>query len=93
MPITLAKHIRIPEDVMVSQVEDEIVLLNLESEQYFALDDIGARIWELLSEYGNTDIVVDQITSEYDVEADIFRNDLSNLLVDLQRAGLISVLE
>lgn len=90
MPISLAKHIHIPDDVMVSQVDDEIVLLNLESEQYFALDDIGARIWELLSEYGNTDIVIDQITLEYDVEAEDFRNDLANLLADLQRAGLVS---
>ena len=87
----IAKRVSIPEDVMISRVEDEIVLLNLESEQYFALDDIGARVWELLSEYGSTDVVVEQITTEYDVEPDVFRVDLTKLLTDLQQAGLVTI--
>lgn len=87
----IAKRVSIPEDVMISRVEDEIVLLNLESEQYFALDDIGARVWELLSEYGSTDVVVEQITTEYDVEPDVFRVDLTKLLTDLQEAGLVTI--
>jgi len=91
MSETLVKHVTIPEDVMISRVEDEIVLLNLESEQYFALDDIGARVWELLSEYGSTEIVIEQMTTEYDVDPDEFRADLSKLLSDLQEAGLVTI--
>jgi len=93
MSETLVKHVTIPEDVMISRVEDEIVLLNLESEQYFALDDIGARVWELLSEYGSTDIVIEQISTEYDVEPEVFRGDLTKLLADLKEAGLVSIQE
>ena len=93
MSETLVKHVTIPEDVMISRVEDEIVLLNLESEQYFALDDIGARVWELLSEYGSTDIVIEQITTEYDVEPDEFRDDLTKLLSDLTNAGLVTTIQ
>jgi hypothetical protein len=93
MSETLAKRVSIPEDVMISRVEDEIVLLNLENEQYFALDDIGARVWELLSEYGSTDIVIEQVTTEYDVEPDVFRTDLEKLLSDLFNAGLVTIQE
>jgi len=93
MSETLVKHVTIPEDVMISRVEDEIVLLNLESEQYFALDDIGARVWELLSEYGSTDIVIEQISTEYDVEPEVIRGDLTKLLADLKEAGLVSIQE
>ena len=35
-------------DVLFQEVSGEMVLLDLNSEQYFGLDEIGARIWSLL---------------------------------------------
>lgn len=93
MDAILPKRIVIPEDVIISKVEQEIVLLNLESEQYYALDDIGARIWELLNDKGETMTVVEQITAEYDVAEADFRQDLATLIMNLHTAGLVSIVE
>jgi hypothetical protein len=93
MDAILPKRVVIPEDVIISKVEQEIVLLNLDSEQYYALDDIGARIWELLNENGETEAVVEQITAEYDVSDADFRQDLATLVMNLQTAGLVSIVE
>lgn len=37
-------------EVLFQEVSGEIVLLDLASESYFGLDEIGARIWALLNE-------------------------------------------
>ena len=39
-----------PAHVVVQEVEGESVLLNLDSERYFGLDETGTRMWVVLAE-------------------------------------------
>ena len=48
MSISFDSKVRVPEDVLVSELDGESVLLNLKSECYFGLDEVGTRLWELL---------------------------------------------
>lgn len=88
---TLPKTVKISESVLFQQINNECVLLNMESEQYFGLDDIGARIWEILSEDGNTEKALTQLQAEYEVDGEILRQDLANLLSELESEKLITV--
>ncbi len=38
-----------PSHVLVRYLDKESVLLNLETEQYFGLDETGTRMWQLLT--------------------------------------------
>jgi hypothetical protein len=42
--------ISISKDVLTQELQDETVLLDLDSENYFGLDSVGTRIWQLLNE-------------------------------------------
>ena len=44
-------------EVIAQEVSGETVLLDLKSEQYFSLDVVGTRIWQLLNE----GVAIDQI--------------------------------
>ena len=49
----LADQITVSPEVLFQEVGGEAVLLDLASESYFGLDDVGMRIWQLLQEQGS----------------------------------------
>jgi len=83
--------VEISKDVLFQEVGGEMVLLDLESEQYFGLDAVGARIWSLLSEGRGTGEIVDALFEEYEVERATLEYDVEVLLKDLLEAGLVKV--
>jgi hypothetical protein len=76
-------------DVLYQPVEDEVVLLNLKSQQYYGLDAIGARIWQLLVETGNVDTVADRLCEEYDADRSRVLHDVESMVQDFCAAGLV----
>lgn len=79
----------IPEDVLFQDVNDEVVLLDLASEHYFGLDEVGARVWMLLKEQKAAGQIVEELLQEYDVERAELEGDVLDLLAQLLEAGLI----
>ena len=76
-------------DVLFRELEGESVLLNLETEQYYVLEDVGTRMWQLLAQHGEVDAVIPQLMNEYDVSEDTVRGDLVALIEALAAAGLV----
>lgn len=74
--------------VMFQRVGDEGVLLDLASEQYFGLNPVGVRVWELLD--GQTALlrVQEILCSEYDGASARIGEDLLALARSLLEAGL-----
>ena len=73
-------------DVLAANVDDELVMMRLESNGYFGLDAIGRRIWELLDEPRTVGEICSTLLDEYDVqpaacEADVLRflNELESM--------------
>lgn len=89
--LSLPKTVKVSDNVLFQQINNECVLLNMESEQYFGLDDVGARIWEILSENGDTEKALATLQAEYDADEQTLRQDLSNLLSELESEKLITV--
>jgi hypothetical protein len=75
--------------VVFQEVEGEMVLLSLESERYYALDDVGSRFWELLIEHGDLERVVAVMLDEFAVDEPTLRADLDALVAQLREAGLV----
>lgn len=73
------------------EVEGEAVLLHLDRSEYFGLDEIGTRVWQLLQEHGTLGKVVDQMLLEFDVEQARLEADLERLLLDLAGHGLVTL--
>ncbi|HEX2088037.1 MAG TPA: PqqD family protein [Solirubrobacteraceae bacterium] len=75
--------------VLSQEVEGELVLLDPQAVRYYALDDVGARVWQLLGEHGDVDAVVRAMLDEFDVDETTLRADLDELLARLRAAGLV----
>ena len=78
-------------DVLLEELNDEAVLLNLEDELYFGLDDVGLRFWQLLQEHKNSQDVINHFLQEYSVNEAEAQKDLAKLILELDGAGLLSI--
>jgi hypothetical protein len=77
-------------EVLVQTVDQDAVLLDMRSEQYFSLNSVGRRVWELLQETGDVAAIRDRLSAEYDVPMADLERDLDALLARLLEAGLVS---
>lgn len=85
------QQIRLSDNVLMQKVADEAVLLDLDSQSYFGLDPVGTVIWEGISQ-GKTEVeIVEHITSEFEVDAEVARRDLRAFIDKLRKDKLISV--
>ena len=80
----------VPEHVLARKLDDEMVLLNLDSGEYFGLNDTGTRVWELLADGRTRDEVVDRLTEEFEVAADVASTHVTTLCEELLQAGLLA---
>jgi hypothetical protein len=85
------QKISVSDQVLCQKVGDETVLLDLASEQYFGLDEVGTRFWELLSASRPFDEIVKVLADEYEASEAHIELDLKELLLRLAAEGLVSV--
>jgi Coenzyme PQQ synthesis protein D (PqqD) len=69
----------------------EVVILSLQSGQYFGLNEVGARVWNLIQEPKTVDAVIQAVLKEYDVSLDQLERDLFTLLEQMITNKLIAV--
>jgi hypothetical protein len=77
------------ESVVSATLDGEAVLLNVETGIYFGLDEVGTRIWELLTQGAGEGEILGQLLQEYDVEEAQVSADVSGFLARLAEAGLV----
>ena len=87
--LTLHTAMTIPDSVVFRELDGEAVLLDLQSGQYFGLNAVGTRIWQLLAELRRPQPVLEAMLEEFDVPAAELEADLLQLLGQLAEHGLI----
>lgn len=89
--ITLAHRATRSDQVLFQDVGGEAVLLDLASETYFGLNDVGTRFWQLIEASPTLDEVHRSLCAEFDADGALIKKDLLALAGELARAGLIAV--
>ena len=89
IPFTM--RVTVPAHIMVREVQGESVLLNLNSERYFGLDEVGTRMWAALVASASVQAAYEVLLGEYDVGAEQLRNNLQELIAKLVENGLLEV--
>jgi hypothetical protein len=71
-------------------VDDEAVALDLDAGQYYGLNAVGTRIWQLLEEGRSVGAICDALVEEFDVTPDAVRPDVDAFINDLLAKGLLT---
>jgi hypothetical protein len=89
--ISFSDRVRVPDDVLISNLQEESVILNLNSERYFGLDDVGTRMFSVLTNSDSIEAAYQSLASEYDVDRQVLRQDLIALIENLLQQGLVAI--
>jgi coenzyme PQQ synthesis protein D (PqqD) len=89
--VSLADRVTVPAHVLVRFLDKESVLLNIETERYFGLDETGTRMWQIVTVAPSVDAGYVRLLDEYDVEAELLRSNLTELLTRLVENGLLEI--
>lgn len=77
--------------VVVAERDGRAVLLDMNSEQYFGLDEVGARIWSALAAGATAEGAARALADEYDAPVETLINDAETFAARLVDARLLEV--
>jgi hypothetical protein len=89
--VSFEQRVSTAPDVLVGVIGEEAVLLHLGTKLYLGLDPVGTRMWTVLQESPSIEAGYEVLKQEYDVPADVLRQDLEEFLDDLLGQSLISL--
>jgi hypothetical protein len=91
MPISFSDRVKVPDGVLISNLAEESVILNLDSERYFGLDGVGTRMLSVLTTSDSIEAALAVLAEEYDVDQQVLREDLLALVNSLAEKGLVQI--
>lgn len=86
-------RVEIPDHVMIREVGGECVLLDLETEKYFGLDDVGTDVLRHFREGATLEETVARIVAEYEATTEQVNADVRVLLSSLVERGLVRTVD
>ena len=84
-----ASKYKICENITWRKVDNETVVLNMETSEYYSANSTGAEIWELLDKKYPLKKIVDFIIHEYDINSKTAENNVTGFLKKLSELKLI----
>lgn len=76
-------------DVVVQVINGEALILKLQDEEVFSLNETGARVAQLIDEGCALDGMIDTLTSEYATDRGDIEREVNGLLQALLSKGLL----
>ena len=74
-----------------TDLDGEKVMMNLDKGEYFMMNEVGSRIWEIISEPINVRRIIETLRSEYEVDEETCKDTVVEFLGRLNNADLISI--
>lgn len=82
---------QIPQTVFIQEIDDEVILLDTTTQEYFSLNEVGKYIIELISENLTKEEIVEELSNIYEVDKIQIEKDLINFTKALEEKGLITI--
>ena len=77
-------------DVLSSKIDEEVVLMSIETGYYFVLDKVGSTIWEHLAKNSATlEELVTKLVGEYDIDQETCSSDVKIFIDELISRTLV----
>jgi hypothetical protein len=86
-----ADRVVIAPDVLIRAIGGESVILDLKSQRYLGLDEVGTRMWQALLEANSVQAAYEALLDEYEVEPRQLEQDIRDFLAQLLENKLISM--
>jgi hypothetical protein len=88
--LNLQSYPRRKEQVIAQKASSDFLLFNMDDGNYYSLNEVGCRIWELCDGSRSVVQLVEMLSAEYDVPREILVQDILELLEGLKNGKLIA---
>ncbi|MEO6215218.1 MAG: PqqD family protein [Sphingomonas sp.] len=78
-------------DWLSARVGDEIMMMSPEHGKYIGVNEVGARIWELIEAPRDVTTVCEELQREFEVSPEICRAEVDSFLAEMEKHGAIVV--
>ena len=89
MGMTALRYQRVDTNLLVSQLAGETVLMNTATGDYFGINAVGTKIWNLLAQPVSTDFLVESLVETYDITTEQCRIEVKQFLQNLESRKLV----
>lgn len=74
-------------------IDDEKVMMDVTKGKYYALNNVGSRIWELINVPRSVNEVISKLLEEYDVDTGTCRNHVLEFTNRMYGEGLVCIFQ
>lgn len=85
---TATMLVRAP-DCVNADLDEELILMSIETGEFYSLNETGRRVWHLLAEPASVATIATILAAEFDVDVGSCESDVLALVRDLQAEALI----
>jgi len=90
-PVELSTIVVQSKGVIASEIDGEVVMMNVALGLYSWLDDIGSEIWNLLESPRQVSEICEILMGRYDVKENECQTDVLAFLKDIVAKGIVTV--
>jgi hypothetical protein len=87
--MTLESRPKRADQVIAQKAANDVLLFNMEDGNYYSLNEIGGRVWDLCDGSRSVSQLVALLASEYEASTEDIRKDVTDLLEGFQTGRLI----
>lgn len=85
-----AKLIKLTDRYIETSIDDEVVLMDLDSGNFFSLTATAATIWSMIDDARDSDAIIACACAEYGCDAAEIAGDVADFLQQMTEAGFIA---
>ena len=89
--MNIKSKITLSKNVFAQEIDEETIILDSETQEYFSINEIGKVIWSLLEEKKSLEEIKAEMLDMYEVPQEQLEKDLLNFLQALEQKGLIKI--
>jgi hypothetical protein len=90
-PLAASSFVTLARDVVFSEIDRDVVALNVERGLCYGLEGSGARIWRMIAEGIKVQELCRTLAAEYCVDVSTCKSDVMALLDEMRAEGLIEI--
>lgn len=89
MNIPVSKLFQRSPEIIASEIDGEMVMMDKDFEFYYGLHAIGTEIWSLLENPNSIQMIAESLTERYDVSMEQCIDDVKPLIADFIENGMV----
>jgi len=90
--MNLESKVVLLETVFVQEVDEETILLDTSTQEYFSLDEIGSIFYHFLEEEQDLNVIVQELSEHFSANELTIERDLLVFLKALEEKGLVKII-